>query len=189
MTREQITTALSFVAALGIVAGFVYLFAAGTGGQHRDVASTVNRAPTAAATPPRPSPESSTPASAPPADAGGTGSGIFRCDVAGRVVYSDTRCPHVPNREVDVAVNQGFLPPEQRDPTYAETTTTNTTPALSNYTTAPAVADNNAYECNELDAAINANEDVARHPQFGVTQDRLTREKRELQRRKHELNC
>jgi hypothetical protein len=115
----------------------------------------------------------------------GASGSIVKCQLAGKIVYSDTPCGSG-GRPVDIIETEGFERPSIQDarvhqpqPTEAQAVEA---PTLAG---APSEVD----RCQLINNAIKANEDAARRPQTGWTQDRLTEEKRRLLEQKRAQGC
>jgi hypothetical protein len=114
-----------------------------------------------------------------------TAGAIFRCEIEGKVVYSDKPCG--PNgRAVDVWTNEGYESP-QRTPQGAPVVPV--APAPAGQAAMPDPEAQRKERCLWIEQAIKDNETTARLPQTPQKQDRLTAEKRKLMAERDAMSC
>ena len=118
---------------------------------------------------------------------------IFRCEVQGKVVYSDQPCGPG-GRAVDVLPSQGYEAP-QRKPQAAPTAPVEPAPAPApvaapaGQASTPDPEAQRKQRCELIEQDIQDNEAAARQPQIGSRQDALTAARRKLVAQKDALGC
>jgi hypothetical protein len=181
----------TFLAAVAVLGIAIYVFRASVTPLAATSMSPANGAwrgptPPRSGTENRPAPTTVPQVSAP--DDQAAGSGIYRCEVGGQILYADTRCSQSPGHEIDAAVNDGFVSPTQGY-IAADSPTRSAESMAVDSPRRVVMPTDDSDECRRINAAIVSNETDARQPHPGFYQDLLTRRKKELQARKYELSC
>lgn len=118
---------------------------------------------------------------------------IFRCEVNGKIVYTDAPCKGYRSTEVSVRDSSGVTIVDPRK--VEEFRIQALAPASGRRVSRP-VADSpktqavaNRAECDLVDREIKMLDRLARQPLSGREQDRIKDERRILVQRRHDLNC
>ena len=191
MSKEMV---VSFLLACALVAGAVWL------AFNSDHPTQQNAVPTAV-TNAHPSPAMSALETAPSADmklnaieqdTKSTHSGVIKCTMNGKTIYSDENCPAgAKAQQVQLHDTAGIISPQKE--------------ALSTLTARRHAADNTQVrsmqqpvtmsaqpkqaECDSLNKHIELLDSMARQPQSGQTQDWITQERRKTRDRQFAIRC
>jgi hypothetical protein len=174
--NDRFLQALAVIAATILVGGGVLalLDRAGPGIDPRPSARAA--APSSASLP------ASSPATPAASDTGGPA--IYRCDSAGKVLYSDSPCKG--GRLVDMVVTEGYRPPGSADAPPGSPAPASTPRRAA---AARAAQSDDTVECSMIAQAIASLDDAARRGAAAVDRDELRQRRSRLVERRQMLGC